>query len=590
MSVSVLLKILTLAGGLAFFLYGMNVMSSGLTKLAGGSLERSLKRMTSNRFAAMGLGATITIAIQSSSAMTVMLVGLVNSGIMQLGQTIGVIMGSNIGTTLTPWIFSLSGVDGDGWLALLKPENFSPVIALVGIIFIMMSKKQRRKDIGKIMIGFSVLMYGMVMMGNSVSGLETSPQFTSIMTVFENPLLGVAIGAVITGVLQSSAASVGMLQSLAITGQISYGMAIPIIMGQNIGTCVTALISSIGVNKNAKKVSVVHISFNLIGTVICLVLFFGLNAIFRFSFTTLPIGPAGIALCHTVFNVFTSAILCPFTKQLEWIANFVVRPSKKRETYAFLDERLLNTPSVAVSEADSMTRKMAVLARKTLLSSLTLLDKYSDKLAEEILKNEDELDMYEDKLGTFLVRLSERSLTAEDSHRISKLLHTIGDFERMGDHAVNLRKSAEEIHDKSIVFSPEAQKELGTLVHALTEILDLCIDAFTENNRSMAQQVEPLEQVIDALASRSKNAHIERLQAGKCTIQTGFVLSDLLNNFERISDHCSNVAVAVIETGTGSFDTHRYLAEAKETGSHHFAENYRVYAEKYGIQNGHSDV
>ena len=569
---TVLLKVFTLLGGLAFFLYGMNVMSGGLGKLAGGSLERSLKTMTKNRFAGMALGAVITIAIQSSSAMTVMLVGLVNSGIMQLGQTIGVIMGSNIGTTLTPWILSLSGVNGTGWIQLLKPENFSPIIAFIGVVLIMMCKKPRKRDIGKIMVGFAVLMYGMTLMGSSVSGLENSKAFTSILTAFENPLLGVLAGAVLTAVIQSSSASVGILQALAASGQVTVGAAIPIVMGQNIGTCVTALISSIGVNKNARKVAVVHITFNLIGTVVCLCLFYGLHAIFHFAFVATP------------FNVFTTALLCPFTKQLERFANFVIRPSKKEETYAFLDERLLGTPSIAVGEASDMTVKMATLARTTILSAINICQRYDQKVADEILKHEDELDLYEDKLGTFLVKLSSRSLSIADSRKVSNMLHTIGDFERLGDHAVNLRKTAEEIHDKHIVFSEDAAAELQNLTNALTEILELTIDAFREHNLEMARHVEPLEQVIDCLISAAKSTHVERLQSGKCTIQNGFVLNDLLTNYERVSDHCSNIAVSLIETSAGSFDTHEYLSEVKEGGSKDYTDLYHAYTKKYALQ------
>ncbi len=584
---SVLLKVFMLLGGLAFFLYGMNVLSSGLSKLAGGSLERSLKKMTSNRFVAMALGMIITIAIQSSSAMTVMLVGLVNSGIMTLGQTIGVIMGSNIGTTLTPWIFSLSGLQGDGWISLLKPENFAPIVAFIGIILIMMSKKTRRKDIGKIFLGFAILMTGMGFMGDSVKGLENSNMFLNIVGLLEQPvvgaILGVVFGAVITGIIQSSAASVAMLQALAVTGKISYGIAIPIIMGQNIGTCVTALISSVGVSKNAKKVSVVHVGFNLIGTAIGLLGFFGLNAIFRFSFTALPIDGFGIALVHTIFNLFTTALLIPFTKQLEKIANFVIRPSKKDEKGAFLDERLLNQPSVAVNEAGNMTCKMAQLAGATIRAAVNLCGNYSEKIADEILANENSLDEYEDKLGTFLVRLSGKSLSDADSRRVSRLLHTIGDFERLGDHAVNLVRTAQEIHAKKITFSDEAKAEIANLSDALHEILGLTIDSFTEDNLEMARHVEPLEQVIDALIALIKNAHIERLQTGKCTIQTGFVLSDLLTNFERVSDHCSNIAVAMLETSVGSFDTHEYLNEVKKGGGVDFAAAYDAYAKKYHI-------
>ncbi len=583
----IVLKVFMLFGGLAFFMYGMNVLSSGLSKLAGGSLERSLKKMTSNRFAGMLLGCGITIAIQSSSAMTVMLVGLVNSGIMSLGQTIGVIMGSNIGTTLTPWIFSLSGIEGGGWMDLLKPANFSLIVAFIGIVMIMMGKKTKHKDIGAICVGFAVLMFGMELMGDSVEGLEETNIFEKavgfLQAPFVGPILGVLLGAVVTGVIQSSAASVAMLQALAATGGISYSVAIPIIMGQNIGTCVTALISSIGVSKNAKKVSVVHISFNLIGTLICLILFFGADAIFNFVGDLGTVDVVGIALVHTIFNLFTTATLCPFTKQLEAIANKVIKTSGKEANGAFLDERLLRTPSVAVSEAVNMTSKMAGVAQRSILSAIAQFDTYSEKTADAIIKDEDELDQFEDKLGSFLVRLSSSALTEKDSRQVSKILHAIGDFERLGDHAVELLKGAEEIHDKKITFSEEATKELNTLKAAITEILEITVKAFDTNDRALAQHVEPLEQVIDKLIAQAKSNHIDRLQAGKCTIKTGFVQADLLASYERISDHCSNIAVAVIEIQTGSFDTHQYLSEAKESGSHHFAEHYKTYAKKYGV-------
>ena len=578
------MDILLLIGGLAFFLYGMNVMSSGLRKVAGGSLERSLKKITGNRFMAMALGLVITVAIQSSSAMTVMLVGLVNSGIMQFSQTIGVIMGSNIGTTVTTWITSLSGVDGEGLISILKPENFAPIIALIGIAMVMMCKKTRRQDLGKIFVGFSVLMYGMVMMGDSVKGLAETGSFRSILTAFENPLLGVLVSTVFTGVIQSSAGTIGIVQNLALSGKITYRMAIPLVLGANIGTCVTALISSVGVNRNARKVSVVHIIIKLIGTVVCLVLFYGADLLFHFDFMGSPTNTFGVAGIHTIFNLTNTLILFPFWTHLVRLTDWLIRPAKGREDMVFLDERLLSTVSVAVSEANSMTGKMAVLARNTLFSSLGLFRSYDEKTADAILKNEDELDMFEDKLGTFLVRLSERSLSEHDSRQVSKLLHTIGDFERLGDHAVNLLHSAEEIHDKKILFSDDAKRELETLTDALIEILNLTIDSFTADNLETAQRVEPLEQVIDTLIARTKNAHIDRLQAGKCTIQTGFVLSDLLTNFERVSDHCSNIAVAMIETSAGSFGTHQYLNAVKETGSHEFAEVYRSYAEKYQVE------
>ncbi len=579
----VLKSILLLVGGLAFFLYGMDVMSKGLSKVAGGSLERSLKKMTSNRFKGMALGGIITIAIQSSSAMTVMLVGMVNSGIMELGQTIGVIMGSNIGTTLTPWILSLSGVEGDGWISLLKPEMFSLAIALLGVVLIMMSKKRRRQDLGKIMVGFAVLMYGMKLMGDSVDGLNRDALANIMASFASNPFLGVLVGAVVTGIIQSSAASVGILQTLAFGGGISYGAAIPIIMGQNIGTCVTALISSIGVNKNARKVSVVHISFNLIGTIIFLALFYIADGICDFAFVDQDITGVGISLVHTVFNIGTTALLCPFTKQLEQIANFVVRPSKKKETYAFLDERLLAQPAMAVAEAAAMTCKMATLAGETVRGAIALCGNYTEKAADGVLQKESELDEFEDKLGTFLVQLSGRSLTDADARRVSAMLHTIGDMERLGDHGANLVHSAEEMHSKKISFSENAQAELDNLTKALLEILDLTISSFNDENVALAQHVEPLEQVIDGLIAVSKSAHIERLQAGKCTIQTGFVLSDILNNYSRISDHCSNIAVALIETSQGSFDTHEYLNEVKTGGSKEFTAIYQDYAQKYQI-------
>ena len=580
---TVLLKVFTLLGGLAFFLYGMNVMSGGLGKLAGGSLERSLKTMTKNRFAGMALGAVITIAIQSSSAMTVMLVGLVNSGIMQLGQTIGVIMGSNIGTTLTPWILSLSGVNGTGWIQLLKPENFSPIIAFIGVVLIMMCKKPRKRDIGKIMVGFAVLMYGMTLMGSSVSGLENSKAFTSILTAFENPLLGVLVGAVVTGVIQSSAASVGILQTLAATGQISYGVAIPIIMGQNIGTCVTALISSIGVNKNARKVAVVHITFNLIGTVVCLCLFYGLHAIFHFAFVATPINAVGISAVHTIFNVFTTALLCPFTKQLERFANFVIRPSKKEETYAFLDERLLGTPSIAVGEASDMTVKMATLARTTILSAISICQSYDVKVADEILKHEDELDLYEDKLGTYLIKITSKELTPRQTADVSKYLHTISDLERISDHSLNIGETAQELYTKQIVFSPAGSRELHVMLSAVTRILELTISAFLNNDVDAAYRVEPLEELIDNLCDEMKLHHIDRLQTGECTLNHGFAFNDLLTNCERVSDHCSNIAVAMIELESESFDTHEYINSVMAMHSHSFDKYYAEYSKEFRI-------
>ncbi len=575
------MDVILLIGGLAFFLFGMNVMSDGLRKMAGGSLERSLKKITDNRWMAMLLGFVITIAIQSSSAMTVMLVGLVNSGIMQFGQTIGVIMGSNIGTTVTTWITSLSGISGSGVISMLNPKNFAPVIALLGIAMITLSKKPRRHDFGRILVGFAILMYGMVMMGNSVQELENSGSFQALLTAFNNPIVAVLISTVFTGVIQSSAGTIGILQNLALSGQITYNMAIPLVLGANIGTCVTALISSMGVNKNAKKVAIVHIIIKIIGTVVCMGLFYGASLIFRFDFIDDPVTIFGVAMIHTVFNVVNTVILFPFWKHLERLTNLLVRPSKATEETAFLDERLLSTVSIAVSEADARTNKMAQIARKTILSAISLLHNYDEKTAQAVLKYEDDLDMYEDKLGTFLVKLARKSLSEKDSQEVSKMLHTIGDLERLGDHAVNLLRSAQEIHEKKISFSPQAKRELETLTDALNDILNLTIDSFCQEDLEMARRVEPLEQVIDLLIAEAKSAHVERLQAGTCTIEMGFVLSDLLTNYERVSDHCSNIAVALIETHAGSFGTHEYLNAVKESGSHEFAEVFRDYKEKY---------
>ena len=587
--------VFTLLGGLAFFLYGMNVMSSGLEKLAGGKLEKTLKRMTSNTIMSMGLGAGITIAIQSSSALTVMLVGLVNSGIMALEQTVGVIFGSNIGTTLTAWILSLAGIEGGGnfFLELLKPKNFSPIVALIGIILIMMSKSDRKKDIGTIMVGFAVLMFGMTLMGDAVEPLgneKNVESFKAFISIFNNPLIGVVVGAVFTGIIQSSAASVGILQTLAMqTGAITYNMVLPIVMGQNIGTCITSVISSIGVNKNAKRVSVVHILFNLIGTVVCLAIYYPLYLIFDFAVLNQAADGAGIALCHTAFNIFATILLVPFSNHLVKLAKIIIPDAKEAEKNAFIDERLLNTPTFALAECDNYTVKMAQTARGTFLNATNLVRKaekgegFDEKLAEQVRVDEKALDKYEDKLGSFLVKISSKELSKTDSKEASKLLHTIGDFERIGDHAVNLLGVAKEIADKDISFSGKAKEELKVLSAALEEIVTITVTAFAENNLDLAKDVEPLEQVVDQLTAQIKANHITRLQRGDCTIELGFVLSDLLNNFERVSDHCSNIAVAMIEVARESFDTHKYLKAVKSESNADFSERFNEYEIKYRI-------
>ncbi|MBE6761820.1 MAG: Na/Pi cotransporter family protein [Ruminococcaceae bacterium] len=599
---AILFPIFTLLGGLAFFLYGMNAMSGGLEKLAGGKMEKTLKKMTANKFASMGLGAGITIAMQSSSALTVMLVGLVNSGIMALEQTVGVIFGSNIGTTLTAWILSLAGIEsgegggiGNFLISLLKPANFSPIVALIGIILIMMSKSERKKDIGTILVGFAVLMFGMQLMGDAVKPLaadENIETFKSFISIFNNPFVGVAVGAIFTGIIQSSAASVGILQTLAIeTKAITFNMAIPIIMGQNIGTCVTSLISSIGVTKNAKRVAAVHVLFNIIGTVVVLIIYLPIYLLVEPIKNALStnINAQEIALCHTIFNTFTTFLLVPFTNLLVYLAKKIIPDAKEEEKQSFIDERLLNTPSFALAECDNHTVKMAKLARETFLNATNLArkaengDGFDEKLAEQVRLDEKSLDKYEDKLGSFLVKISSKDLSQSDSHEVSKLLHTIGDFERIGDHAVNLLGVAKEIADKNISFSEQAREELKILSSALEEIITITVTAFEENNLELAKDVEPLEQVVDSLTARIKANHISRLQKGDCTIELGFVLSDLLNNFERVSDHCSNIAVAMIEVAHDSFDTHKYLKGIKSETNADFSERYNEYDIKYKL-------
>ena len=561
-------SVFTLCGGLAFFLYGMTTMSMSLEKMAGGKLERVLKRMTSNPFKSLLLGAGITIAIQSSSAMTVMLGGLVNSGVMELGQTIGVIMGSNIGTTLTAWILALTGIESESiFLNLLKPKNFSPLFALIGVILIMASKRQKRRDVGRILVGFAILMYGMELMSQAVSPLADMPQFSQMMTAFNNPLLGVLVGAVFTGIIQSSAASVGILQALALTGSITYGMAIPIIMGQNIGTCVTAVISSIGVNRNAKRVAAVHISFNIIGTVICLVLFFGGDMLFHFTFLDSTIGAGGIALSHTIFNVFTTIILLPFSRQLEKLAKKMVRSETQSEQFAFLDPLLLRTPGVAVSECVAMTNRMGALAHENLLHAIEQFSNYSNSRESEIIANEDKLDIYEDRLGGYLVQISQHGVSMDDIHTVSRLLHAIGDFERIGDHALNLQESAQEMHEKGFHFSQAAYDEIQVLLAALNDIMDKTFACFESASVELAHEVEPLEETIDRLIEEIRMRHIHRLQSGECTTQLGFVLNDILTNFERVSDHCSNIALSVLEEKDVSLDRHAYLNDLKDEGN-----------------------
>ena len=577
-------SICTLCGGLAFFLFGMHVMSKSLEKIAGGKLEATLKKMTSNPFKSLALGAGITIAVQSSSAMTVMLVGLVNSGIMQLEQTVGVIMGSNIGTTLTAWLLSTAGIKSDNVLvSMLKPENFAPIVALIGIIMIMMSKKKKRQDIGTIMVGFAVLMFGMELMKNAVSPLAEMEGFSKLLVAFKNPLLSVLFGAVFTGIIQSSAASVGILQALSLTGTISYRMAIPIIMGQNIGTCVTALISSIGVNKNAKRVTVVHMSFNIIGTVICLTIFYGLDAFIHFSFVDKPIGAVEIAAVHSIFNIVTTLILLPFSNQLVKLAKKLIPDSKEAEVAVLLDKRLIATPPLAVSQCREKTVDMAQGAKEALHEALAAMFDYSDKAVLNVEEKEQLLDEMEDQLSTFLLELSAVSLTDEDSRTVTELLHTISDFERISDHAINMIEIAQEMESNSQSFSDSAKDDFSTLFAALTEISGLTVKAFADNDTELAMNVEPLEEVIDDLTAEIRDKHIDRLRKGECSPELGVYLSDLLINCERVSDHCSNIAVSIIQIAKSSMRSHVYLSELKAQRSEQFIGAYNSYHEKYRL-------
>lgn len=574
--------VFTLFGGLAFFLFGMNVMSSGLEKMTNGGLEKTLRNATKSKFFSLVIGAAITIAIQSSSALTVMLVGLVNSGIMMFNQTIGVLMGSNIGTTLTAWILSLAGVEGDSiWLKLLKPANFAPVFAFIGIAMIMLSKKEKTKSTGNILVGFAVLMYGMTLMSDAMKPLSAMPEFQSLLTAFKNPFLAVIVGALFTGIIQSSAASVAILQSFSISGGITYGIAIPIIMGQNIGTCVTAVLSSIGVSKNAKKVAVVHLSFNIIGTIIFLIPFCIFYYLLDSSILDREITPFQIAIVHSIFNIATTFLLLPFTKQLEKIANLVIKDKDATvQNSTILDERLITVPSFAVANALEAVSDMAQTANIAFTKSIGLLEKFDEDTELEVIELEQKLDNYEDKVGTYMIKLNKTELADADSKVATKILHTINDFERIGDHAKNIVKVAAEINNKNISFSKEAREELAVLTNALIDIVGMTTKAFRENDLESASSVEPLEQVIDSLIASVKSRHVERLQRGECTIELGFILTDLITDYERVSDHCSNIAVAVIESQHGTFDTHEYLGDVKRN-SGTFELLYHKYEKQY---------
>ena len=575
---------LTLIGGLCLFLFGMNIMGEALERRAGNSLQGLLSKLTTGKLMGLFTGLAVTAVIQSSSATTVMVVGFVNSGLMNLSQAINVIMGANIGTTVTAWILSLAGIEGGNlFTQLLKPMSFTPVLALIGVVYYMFLKGNKKKDTGLIFLGFATLMFGMDIMSGAVAGLENEAWFTSLFTMFENPILAMLAGAVLTAIIQSSSASVGILQALSSTGAVSLGAAIPIIMGQNIGTCITALMSSVGTNKNARRAALVHLSFNVLGTVVWLTVFCILKAAFAPALLASPANQFNIAVCHSVFNVACTLLMLPLSKLLEKIAYILVPEGKQPETVVELDERLLATPIIALERARTLTVDMADCAALAIDASLKMLDGVEAKSAENIRAWEDKTDHYEDVLGTYLVKLSAVRVGDENSAEAAMLLKAIGDFERIGDHASSILKAAEEMKEKKIVFTEPAQRELSILRDAVREIVGLACKAFADGDVDAAMKVEPLEQVVDRIKEQLRRRHIERLQQGHCTIEAGFVWSDLLTDLGRVSDHCSNIAGGVIDLQQQSMNIHEAQRTMKSE-SEEYKELYRAYKVKY-LQN-----
>lgn len=576
--------VLSFVGGLALFLYGMHVMGEGLEKQAGGKLKTLLEKLTSNPIKGVCLGALVTAIIQSSSATTVMVVGFVNSGIMQLHQALGIIMGANVGTTITAWMMSLVGLESDNFfISMLKPSSFSPILAAIGVIFIMFSKSSKKKDLGIIFLGFAILMFGMEAMSDAVKPLASNPDFANILILFSNPIFGVCAGALVTAVIQSSSASVGILQILASTGLITYGTAIPIIMGQNIGTTITAMLSSVGANKNARRAALCHLYFNMVGTILFLALFYGLNAVLKFSFITETVSVVDIAVIHTIFNVSCTVVLLPFTKQLEKMAYITIPEDETEEEFQLLDPRLLVTPSVAIDQAKKLTLEMAEIAKSNVHNSLTLLKGYDAATANDVLFLEDKVDMYEDKLGQYLVQLSSKNISDADNKEISAMLHLIGDMERISDHCCNILHSAEEMRDKEMSFSEEAARELDVMLGAVAEVTDLAVQAVQNKDLLAAVSVEPLEEVVDDLRTELKDRHIQRMQKGSCDLTAGFVYVDLLTNLERLSDHCSNVAICVLQSASDDMAAHEYINALKSNADANFAKRYKEYSQKYSL-------
>lgn len=583
--------LLSMVGGLALFLYGMHIMSEGLEKLSGGRLERILENLTSNKWKAVLLGAGVTAVIQSSSATTVMVVGFVNSGIMKLSQAIGIIMGANIGTTVTSWILSLTGIESENFIVqLLKPSSFSPILAAIGIIYIMFVKNEKRKDIGSIMIGFAILMFGMDSMSAAMSPLKEIPEFTSLFTMFQNPILGLIVGALLTAIIQSSSASVGILQALCDTGSVSYAAAIPIIMGQNIGTCVTAIMSGMGASRNAKRAAIVHLLFNFIGTVVFMVVFYTVNAFVGFAFMDQAADKLGIAVVHTAFNIVATLVLLPFSNVLEKLSMLIIRQdeeelaaeSDSREAL-IIDERFLNTPSFALEQANKHVIKMAQLAYDSLEQAISTLFEYNADAAREVEEKENLVDHYDDEITGYLVKLSSKNLSFRDSRRLNMLLHSIGDFERISDHAMNIVECAEKMQKKEQEFSAKAKEELEVFSRAVLDIVQNAMEVFTEENTITAKAIEPFEEAIDVLRDDVIKRHKKRLRKGKCTIDMGFILSDVANNYERIADHCSNIALSIMQLYEDDTYAHEYIDMLEKDEGSDFDIKYQSFLRKYEL-------
>lgn len=592
-------SVLSLIGGLALFLCGMNTMGDGLVKLSGGKLEGILERLTSNRIMALLTGAMVTAVIQSSSATTVMVVGFVNSGIMQLGQAVGIIMGANVGTTITSWLLSLTGIQGTSMvMQLLKPSSFSPVLAAIGIILTMTAKdNNKKKDTGGILLGFAILMFGMETMSEAVAPLADNEAFTSILVTFSNPILGMIAGAVLTAVIQSSSASVGILQALCATGAVGYSTAIPIIMGQNIGTCVTALISSVGASRNARRASMIHLYFNVIGTVMFMVVFYSINKFVDFAFMDTNVNPAGIAIIHSLFNVGCALVLFPFANVLVKLAKISVPDNEEEKNedelpqrLMALDERFLDSPAFAMNLSRTAVEEMAVLATDSFSKALNNMKNYSADTVEEIKRTEELIDKYDDIIGSYLVKLSGGDLKVDDSRSMSVLLHCINDFERISDHARNMAENAEEMKEKGITLSDECLRDMDVFFGAIEEILDITVKSFKENDYELAKHVEPLEDTIDALCLEMKNRHVIRLRTGECSLFTGMYYEDIVTDAERVSDHCSNVAIYLIEIKQGEFDPHKYLEEIKDTEDRWFKKKAKEYKVKYALPDNGKEV